>query len=60
MPGFVFTLQTRPAMHLAGIFKPAQCVGFFFSVRRYRERWRGGHVGKKKKTGVYSPAFGLF
>lgn len=30
MPGSLFTLPTRPAMQLAGISKPAQCVGFFF------------------------------
>ena len=37
---------------LAGISKPARCVGFFFSVRRYRKRWRGGHVGKKEIRGI--------
>lgn len=26
------------------------------SVRRYRERWRGGHVGKKENRGLF-PGF---
>lgn len=30
---------------------------FSFRLRRYRERWRGGHVGKKENRG-YSPVFG--
>lgn len=51
MPGLLFTLQTRPAMQLAGIFKPAQCVGFSFRCAGIEN---AGEVGMwaKKKTGV--------